>query len=149
MSMSKHCVFDRVGDFAIVVHSATAPSIAEWNAVMEHYSSFAREMKGILVFTLGGSPSAMQRKQLRDVFEPAKIPLPPTVVLTDSTVARVAITAFNLFFDNRMKAIEPNKAQDALMHLRVPPALYAEMLKRLHTLALTINVQTPSSYVAN
>jgi hypothetical protein len=146
-TMPTNCTFGRFDDFALVVHNATAPTTAEWDALIEYYKSFQPQIKGILVTTQGGSPSAVQRKQLRELFDPEKTPLPPTAILTNSALARVTITAFNLYFNNKMKAIDPSFPAEALLYLKIPKPLYAAVLQKLGELALSIGVQPLPSYL--
>jgi hypothetical protein len=144
--MKKNMSFTRAGTISVVVHSNTSPSFAEWDAMIEDMKTFRTIMKGILVYTEGGSPNATQRKQLRDVLSPETREPVPTTVFTTSIIARTAVTAFNLFFDNRMRAIDPSKYEEGLKHLNVPPKEWASLMKTLDDLARTIDIKYPFLY---
>src|SRR5690606_12922715 len=95
---SKNYLFRWVEGFLLAAHTATNPSHAEWGAMTTYVKSLRPDqLKGTLVYTEGGSPNALQRKQLRDAFLQGRGVSPPSAVLTNSALARTAITALNLF----------------------------------------------------
>lgn len=77
-----------------------------------------------LVHTEGGSPSALQRKQLREFVE--RHGAMRGAILTESVIARMAITAINLFSKGLSTPFAPSAIDDALVHLQTPKKDWAE-----------------------
>jgi hypothetical protein len=78
----------RSGHFVVVAHGSLAPSVAEWNALLDTYRSLPSLSDArALVFTEGGAPNAAQRADLRAVFGSIDMPI---AVITDSIIARAA-----------------------------------------------------------
>ncbi len=80
-------VLDRV---ALCLHSERDPTDAEWDAMVEKLERERRSFDTVVAVTLGGTPSARQRKIIRDVLQNVR-----TVVVTDSSMARGAVTALS------------------------------------------------------
>jgi hypothetical protein len=133
--MGKNLVWAWVEDFHVGVHTATTPSAEEWDAMVADLKT--RKMSGSLIYTLGGSPSAKQRKQLRDTIGERAI---YTAVLTDSAIARAAIVALNLFMRNPVHPFPPDELEQALQYTKAPPRLWTELKKALHSLKLQLNI---------
>ena len=98
-------------DVIVVVHSADSPAPDEW-------ASFVRDMErgpfhGILVWTGGASLDAGQRA---DVIASMKQHKAQAVVITESALARGAVTALR-WFGVRAAAFEPRKLEPALAEL--------------------------------
>ena len=144
--MKTNFAFTRVGNISVVVHSGVNPLPVEWDSMIADMQTFRATMKGILVYTEGGSPNATQRKQLRDVLSPETREPALTTVFTTSVVARMAVTAFNLFFGNRMRAIDPSAYEEGLTHLGVPKKEWPALMKALEELAKSINIKYPFPY---
>ena len=64
-----------VGDVVVTVHTATAPSDAEWNAWMNAVRSIPIDRLRVLVFTDGGAPTTLQRAGMTDYFNERKVPM--------------------------------------------------------------------------
>jgi hypothetical protein len=91
------------------------PSNEEWNAMINGFIANQSQITGVLVYTAGGAPNALQRKRSRDISN-----MPKTALLTDSALARAAMTALNLFIKS-FKAFAPNDLNGAFEYLAVPP----------------------------
>ena len=113
------------GRLLVVVHGKSSPSALEWSRFLNDNRSL-RDPR-ILVCTYGGSPDGNQRRELMgDAFYGGV----PTVVMTNSAIARGIVTVLNLFNSN-MKAL-PLDA-DAMAHgflgLDVSEAAHARELR--------------------
>ncbi len=109
-----------VGDFLLEVVSDVDVSDSDWSALLETLNRNRSRVKGVLVWTKGGTPSARQRSQLRDILD-AGSPV-RAAVLTESKMVRVALTALNLFLENeaRPRPFTLEELDDALAHLQLP-----------------------------
>jgi hypothetical protein len=81
---------------------------------------------------MGGSPSAFQRKQLREVIKSADV---QSAVLTNS-----AITALNLFMRNPIRAFAPNDIEQALAYIKAPAAFIPEIKSSLQRLKQELQI---------
>jgi hypothetical protein len=129
-----------VHGFTVFVHSKINPSTEEWQATCQLLSSAGGQLKGSLVYTEGGSPSATQRKQLRDAYQ--RHTALPTAVMTESIVARTAITALNLFMTEKILPFPPSEIDNALRAIGAPEADWPDIKKALKELQ---GLLTPSS----
>lgn len=143
--MARHLTWRWVEDYIVVVHTSTNPPVPDWDQLMMEYATHRDRIEGILVHTEGGSPSAIQRKQTRDALLPRKRPPVHVSVLTTSVAARMAITAFNLFFDNRMRAYPPEDFDDAVNYIGLPSSMRANVRKTLKELITELQIRTPDS----
>ena len=86
------------GRLLVVVHGKSSPSALEWSRFLNANRSL-RDPR-ILVCTYGGGPDGNQRRELMgDAFYGGV----PTMVMTDSAIARGIVTVLNWFNPN-MKA---------------------------------------------
>ena len=127
--MGKNLAWSWVENFYVGVHTANTPFTQEWEAMISEIN--ARKFSGSLIYTEGGAPSALQRKQLRDTI--GQTPM-NTAVLTNSSIARTAITALNLFMRNPVRAFPPNDLEAALQYVQAPPRLWPTMKQELYAL---------------
>ena len=72
------------------IHDQRAPSDADWDAMLDHFDAHTDEALGAIVLSDGPGPNAAQRKRLAERLRGRRI---QTVVITDSLVARGAVTA--------------------------------------------------------
>lgn len=109
-----------VGDIQVIVHREEPPSNEEWDTCLEETRRNAERVRGLLVFTLGGGPSALQRKKAREITNGVDL---KAAILTSSVVVRGIVTAFHLFSSERyMQTFEPDDFEGAFRHLQVPPS---------------------------
>jgi hypothetical protein len=135
--MSKNLVGRLVGDFYIGVHTKHPPSQAEWELMFAMITQ--GKTKGALFHTEGGSPSAFQRKQLRDFVGTHPYPLKGSI-LTDSVVARMAITAINLFTKGLSTPFAPHDIDAALVNMGASKEQWPELKKALAELKQELGV---------
>jgi hypothetical protein len=141
--MIKNLAWRFVEDVYVGAHTAKPPSQPEWDSMLEQVLQNGRIRVG-LIYTEGGSPSALQRKQLRDVTE--RLNMRGSAILTSSVVARAAITAINLFSKDFSAAFPPHHIENALRHLGVSVELWPTIKKELaavkRELSITLYLQT-------
>lgn len=96
------------GRLSVVVHGKSSPSPLEWSRFLNDNRSL-RDLR-VLVCTYGGGPDGKQRREL---MEDAFYGSVPTVIMTNSVIARGIVTTLNWFNPN-MRAV-PLHA-DAMAH---------------------------------
>jgi hypothetical protein len=102
------------GRLIVCVHSADAPSDAEWDVILGMFGAAADlRMVRVLVFTLGGAPNARQRSKLNSLVGSER---PRIAVLTPSAIARAAGTAISWFIPT-LKMFDTDELDSALGHL--------------------------------
>lgn len=94
--MSKNFVWQRVGDFYINVFGKNNPSNEEWESSNQEFRTLGvwTSVKGILLYSEGGSPTGLQRKSARNLMESTNF-TPPSALLTNNTAVRLTLTALN------------------------------------------------------
>ena len=106
-------VIDRL---VIVAYGAGPPTEPEWLDYVRLIARQGVERTMQLVFTEGGEPTAVQRRQLDALFAGRAVPV---AIVSDS--ARVRGTAMLLSWVNRqVKAFRPSQLGDALAYLEIP-----------------------------
>jgi hypothetical protein len=117
----------------ILVHSKAAPSDKDWNKYVEFLKLQKKPETKILVVGKAGTPppSAAQRAKLTSVFGKVGV---PTAVLTDSQIARGAVTALNWIFPQKLSAFPTERLEDALAHLGLPVGFAPDIRKVINSL---------------
>lgn len=111
--------FARHHNYMVVVHSARAPSDAEWDAYLRDASEWLPEIQGALIMTDGGGPTSSQRRSLKKLFEEHTRHSAFFAVISSSLLARGIVLAINLF-NPYIRAFRPEDLDQALKFLRVP-----------------------------
>jgi hypothetical protein len=124
--MAARMVQEHVASTMVVVHEREDPTSEEWDAYIAACRQLGRRIKRVLVLTAGGSLNARQRKEVEALF--GKVPI---AVLTDSIVARGAVTALS-WFNVPIAAFPPSQVERALDHLQVPAVERAEVVAVLN-----------------
>ncbi len=132
-----------VGDFMVEVVSVGEIGKADWTLFLSDLGGGRARLKGVLVLTRGGVPSAPQRAQLRAVLEQGSPPL--AAILTDSQLVRMALTALNYFLEGeeRPRPFAPHQLDEALGYLRMPPSLWPECRNAIEEMQSELGVLTP------
>jgi hypothetical protein len=125
--MSRNFVWRIVGNVHVDVMTKEAPTFTEWEEMTAEFQQQSSQIRALLVYTEGGAPNAIQRKRLRDT----QTQMPKAALLTNSIVARMAMTAVNLFFKDTFRAFTPQEIDEALRYLAIPPADWPEIKKAL------------------
>ena len=99
----------------ILVHTVRPPSDAEWEAYFAQASKQDPKLLKNLVFTDGGAPSSVQRKQVNDWLagQPTR-----ACVITASALARGAVKALS-WFNPQLTAMAPQQLDAAFQYLGV------------------------------
>lgn len=114
--------FRVVGNVLVIANRSEPPPESEWDALMEKLR--ALDARGefaqmrLLVFSEGGGPNTMQRKQFTDLLA-GRTQL--TAVVTDSMVARGIVTAMS-WFNPMTRAFASGHMSDALRFLQIDDA---------------------------
>lgn len=108
--MAYHYV-DRV---MLLAHTAQNPGEAEWEGYCALMAEVRGELRGVLVYTLGGGPNSKQREQCRVAIEnnPSG-----AAIMCGSAVVRGIITSLNWFLDNRLMAFSLHDFEGALRYV--------------------------------
>jgi hypothetical protein len=138
--MSKNYAFQISDRFMIAVHNTLNAPTPDWNNYIEAILLSPVVVAGFLVYTEGGAPSAIQRKQLRDALIQRGNHTQPAGILTESIIARTAITALNLFLGGTVKAVPPHNIDEALTYIKAPPELWPQLKKTLDELKREIGI---------
>ncbi|MET0287295.1 MAG: hypothetical protein ABW352_22610 [Polyangiales bacterium] len=109
------------------VHNQFPPSDEEWERLLALVSASLEKAASCLVFSRGPGPSATQRKRLAAMLTGRKY---PTAVLTDSIVARGAVTALS-WVGHSIRAFATNDVLRAMDMLPVSVAHRRDVLVRL------------------
>lgn len=89
-----------VSNVLVVMHGRRAPSDERWGEMLS--ATTRAELEGtrtpiarraILIYSLGGLPTAAQRSRLEHVKTPADTAFPPILLLSNSPLARGVLTA--------------------------------------------------------
>lgn len=110
----------------INVHNHVPPRAEEWDVYLEFRRQHQAEIRGILVLSEGGRPSAKQREQLRDVLSEG--PVPRVAIITQSQLVRNTAGLLTWFFKDRVRILMPREMDKAFEFLGVGP----KNAERLH-----------------
>jgi hypothetical protein len=106
--------FEMGDTLAITVHGSANPSDEEWDALLDLIRSRGdRRGLRVIVFSKGGGPDVRQRKRLVAIMQGDH---PPTVLLTDSIVARGVATAMS-WFRRDLTVLATSKRREAFQQL--------------------------------
>lgn len=127
----------------IVAHNKAPPSNEEFEAFSRLQAELVRagQVQAMLVLSIGGGPGVEQRKKLAAIVE--GLPVPPTAMLTSSTLVRGVVTAINWIRPSSMKTFPPTAMTEALASLGAAPELHGAIKKRAFALLKELGV--PSS----
>jgi hypothetical protein len=112
----------------LAVHGEHAPSDVEWDAYMR--MSTAPGIRGLLVLSEGGGPSARQRTSIARF--PHLKPL-PTAIVTSSAAVRGVVTAI-WWLGKNIRAFRPEELDHAFQYLGIGEGLREQLLGRLSAL---------------
>lgn len=108
-----------VGNIVVGFHTRDNPNDDDWTAYLECGRVLLEEHEriGILAYSLGGGPNAVQRGEVNEMFKdtPQRV-----AVMLDSRMARGAVTALS-WFNNKIHAFKLDQQDEALAHLGATP----------------------------
>lgn len=111
------------GTSALVLYDRATPADADWLAWMAAYQTHAKALRALMVFSLGGSPSATQRTEMNRFLQ-SRADLHRTAVVTASPLVRGIVTAMNWFLrpELRSPAFAPGELEAASDYLQLDAA---------------------------
>jgi len=89
--------WDHDARLSLVVHGKSSPSSLEWLRFLNHNRALGGRDLRVLVCTYGGGPDAGQRRELMEAVGHVTV---PTVIMTNSLIARGIVGALNWFNPN-------------------------------------------------
>ena len=128
--MSKTCAYRIIERrTAIVVVGAAPPSDADWTHLADMMAKNLHDRA--VVLSLGGGPSAKQRKQLMDASGGRAANI-PCAILTESVMVRGITTAISWFVPE-VRSFRPDELEAALGYLKIttPPADVRKVIEEL------------------
>jgi hypothetical protein len=134
----KTMVLKVLGKLLITVHGEAPMSEADGRAFLDVLKGLDIRSLRVLVCTLGGAPTAAQRKVMADIYRGSYV---PTAILSDGRLLRGFVTAM-AWFNPGVRSFPIDGLADALAYLAVPrgewPLVEREVEKMLSEL------ETPS-----
>lgn len=122
--MSSVLKFGKSGQTLVIVHSAESPTDLEWDVWIERMGQ--DDYKNILISSLGGGPTAKQRRKTNKFWRGRR--LPRFAVVTTSRFVVGTVAAFNWFLDDQLKPFHPDNIRAALDYIEVPQLDRAALL---------------------
>jgi hypothetical protein len=114
--------YAQVGRTYVTFHGAVEPSKNDWNDWLADLEKNAPNLDGVFVFTGGGGPNALQRKQTINMWS-RQARVPPIAVVFTNPVVRTMATAMNYFMSRPIRMFSPAEIDDALeKYLALSPA---------------------------
>lgn len=115
----------------LVAHGAQDPTDDEWAAFLHWTVELLNDPRPSIIYTRGGRPTALQRKQLAEVLQ--KRAAPRTAVLTDNTLVRTVVRLLS-WANPLLRAFPPDDIEAALTYLEVPLSDTVEVRAELKVL---------------
>jgi hypothetical protein len=129
--------FVLIEDMFLVVFGAEPPSDREWARYLEALKQHGVDGTTQLLYSDGGGPSAIQRRDLHALLDGRTMPI---AVLSDSTKIRGMVVAIS-WFNREIRAFHPTALREALAHLGVPTS-HAEVIEQeRYNLRLSLGAQ--------
>lgn len=125
----------------LCVHNEHTPDDLEWLAMVDELSQKADQIRGVLVYTVGGAPTARQRKQVGEMWA-RYVNNPPTAVIMRGFLLAV-ISALNWFLKNPIHAFPPSDLERALDFVKAHGEQRSELLQQLERICLQLRVPLP------
>jgi serine/threonine protein kinase len=120
--------FGTIGDLVVAFMNEKAPTDAEHIASLPIFRrAVSGEIRKNLTVTMGGVPSAYQRKSYNETLAGYEL---PTAVVSDRGIVR-RTTAVLSWFNSKIRSFSRAEMEQALVFLGVPRADWAEVLARI------------------
>ncbi|MFV8752984.1 STAS/SEC14 domain-containing protein [Nannocystaceae bacterium ST9] len=116
MADNRTFLYDIAGNAHIAVHGTLAPNDEEWQAYLEHILEHVNEIRGVIVNTTGGGPTAAQRRAATEHWNRWGS-TPRMAIMTVSPVVRGMVTALSWFLGTNIRAFSIDAFADASKHL--------------------------------
>jgi hypothetical protein len=121
----------------LAVYGADTPGSAEWKEYCSVMSTMG-ETDNMLIFSAGGGPNLMQRRDLEQITNRLR---GSVAVVTASRVARGIVTAIS-WLKKEIKAFNPEQRQDAFTFLHLTPPQAEEALSMAIKLSKELGVSS-------
>jgi hypothetical protein len=133
MSEQRTFLYDIAGNAHVAVHGSVTPSDKEWQDYLDHIVEHVNEIRGVLVNTTGGGPTAAQRRAATEHWNRWGS-TPRMSIMTVSPVVRGMAKALSWFLGTNLRAFPVEAYADAGAHLGLSDEDVAEvkaMVERL------------------
>jgi hypothetical protein len=104
----------------VAVHGPLGPSDAEWQAYLDDITQHLTSIKGVIVHTTGGGPSAAQRRAATEHWKRVG-ETPRMAILTTSKVVRAMVETLGFFLGSNVRAFPFDAFDEAGRHLGLSP----------------------------
>lgn len=128
--MKRTIVYERVGDVHLAVLGEDAPSIDEWQAYLADVTANFESIKGAVVQTKGGRPTAEQRRAVTEFWRAAQSP-PKFCLLTESRLIRGMLETLKIFLGDTVAAFAYDDFVGAASHVSTDPRSLTTAAQRL------------------
>lgn len=123
-------------NLVVAVYGNDSPTNDEWSVYLEVVRSMAPGYR-MVVFSSGGGPTTMQRRDLEEITNQQDAA--GVAVVTSSRLARGIVTAIR-WFNREIKAFEPSHRDDAFKFLSLDEREAKEALRLAKEMAATLGV---------
>lgn len=112
MSEKRTFLYDIAGNAHVAVHGKAPPSDEEWQAYLDHIVEHVSEIRGVLVNTIGGGPTASQRRIATEHWNRYGS-TPKMAIMTVSPIVRGMVKALSWFLGTNLRAFPIDGFEDA------------------------------------
>lgn len=116
MAEQRTFLYDVAGNAHVAVHGTVTPSDKEWQDYLDHIVAHVHEIRGVLVNTTGGGPTAAQRRAATEHWNRWGS-TPRMAIMTVSPVVRGMVTALSWFLGTNLRAFQVDAYAEAGAHL--------------------------------
>lgn len=116
MSEKRTFLYEVAGNAHVAVHGTVTPSDKEWQDYLDHIVAHVHEIRGVIVNTTGGGPTASQRRAATEHWNRYGS-TPRMAIMTVSPVVRGMAKALSWFLGTNLRAFPVDAYADAAAHL--------------------------------
>jgi len=116
MSDNRTFTYDIAGHAHVAVHGKSPPTDQEWQDYLDHILEHVSEIRGVLVNTIGGGPTASQRRIATEHWNRYGS-TPKMAIMTVSPIVRGMVKALSWFLGTNLRAFSIDSYEDACKHL--------------------------------
>ncbi len=120
MSEPRTFLYEIAGNAHVAVHGSVTPSDKEWQDYLDHIVEHVNEIRGVIVNTTGGGPTAAQRRAATEHWNRWGS-TPRMAIMTVSPVVRGMAKALSWFLGTNLRAFPVDAYADAGAHLGLSP----------------------------
>jgi hypothetical protein len=134
----KNVAYKIIDNWLIAANGEVAPSEDEFREILALFKEIDRDRMRMLVFTKGGAPTAMHRKQLHAVLQGKDL---TTAVVSDVYFIRGIVTAMS-WFNNHIKVFPTSAIEEAFRYLEIPYSQYDQFRREAIKLQAEVAVRS-------